>query len=93
MTKITSVLIALSTLVSAAYAQTSSTINLTKGQKFVIENKFTATSAQEMGGQSIDTKADVFTSNNIEVKNLADKSYDLTTTYTKITAIFTAFSI
>ncbi len=90
MKKIASFIIAVTTLVSAASAQTNSTVSLMKGQKFVIENKFTATSAQEMGGQSIDSKAAVFTSNNVEVKNLSDKGFDLSTTYTKVTANLSA---
>lgn len=90
MTKILSVILAVTTIVSAASAQTANSVNLTKGQKFIIENKFTATSNQEMGGQSIDSKADVFTSNNVEVKNLSDKGYDLSTTYTKVTANLSA---
>lgn len=90
MKKIACFIVAVSTLVTLASAQTINTITLTKGQKFIIENKFTATSAQEMAGQSIDSKADVFTSNNVEVKNLSDKGYDLSTTYTRVTANLSA---
>ncbi|MEO7800831.1 MAG: DUF6263 family protein [Ginsengibacter sp.] len=90
MTKVLNLLIAFTITVTAASAQTSNTVNLSKGQKFIIENKFSATSKQEMAGQSIDSKADIFTSNNVEVKNMSDKGYDLATTYTKMAANLTA---
>jgi hypothetical protein len=68
----------------------SGSINLNKGQKFSIENKFTALSTQEMMGQSMESKADVFTSNNIEVKDIKDNNYHLTNTFTKVTAVMNA---
>lgn len=74
----------------AGFAQNSGSIVLNKGQKFLIENKFTALSTQEMMGQSMESKADVFTSNNIEVKDINDNNYNLTNTFTKVTATMSA---
>ncbi|MEO6455800.1 MAG: DUF6263 family protein [Ginsengibacter sp.] len=63
---------------------------LNNGEKYSIENKFTVTSKQDMMGQSIDSKIDFFTLNNMEVKEVKDNNYNLAATYTKITASMNA---
>ena len=47
------------------FGQNSAKLMLANGQKYTIENKFSATSTQSMMGQSMDSKADFFTSNTI----------------------------
>lgn len=64
-------------------AQTKSSVNLKKGQKFVVENKAETTSSTEVGGQSMDTKINVTTTYNIDVKDKTD-NYHLTNTITKM---------
>ncbi len=68
------------------FCQSSGKLLLSKGQKYIIENKIIALSTQQMMGQSMDSKATFFTSNNIEVKDVKDNNYNLTNTYTKITS-------
>ena len=59
-------------------------INLTKGQKYVVENKITTSSTSEMQGQSMETTADATTIYNIEVDDVKDNNYNMTN---KIAAI------
>ena len=90
MKKITTLLSALLFFTIAGITQNSGSVILNKGQKYLIENKFTALSTQEMMGQSMESKAEVFTSNNIEVKDIKDNNYHLTNTFTKVTAVMSA---
>jgi len=90
MKKITTLLFILLFFAITGFTQNSGSVILNKGQKFLIENKFTALSTQEMMGQSMESKADVFTSNNIEVKDIKDNNYHLTSTFTKVTAVMNA---
>ena len=82
MKKITTLLFSFLLFTISGFTQNSGSIILNKGQKFLIENRFTALSTQEMMGQSMESKADVFTSNNIEVKDIKDNTYHLTNTFT-----------
>lgn len=59
-------------------AENKPAINLTKGQKYFVENKITTTSASEMQGQSMETNADVTTVYNIEVDDVKDNNYNMT---------------
>ena len=45
-------------------------INLSKGQKYAVENKVTTNSTSEMQGQSMETNADVTSVYNIEVTDV-----------------------
>src|SRR5437868_14408984 len=74
--------------VYATVAQTSSTLNLPKGQKYLVQSKITTQSTQEVQGQSIESKADFLSSYNIEVKDVKDNNYNLTNTIkaVKVTA-------
>jgi hypothetical protein len=60
--------------------QTSSTLNLSKGQKYLVENKISTQNTQEVQGQSIESKADFSSSYNIEVKDVKGDNYNLTNT-------------
>lgn len=70
----------------AGFCQNSGKLLLSEGQKYIIENKITVASEQEMMGQPMNSIIDLFTSNNIEVKEIKNDNYNLTNTYTKITA-------
>lgn len=58
-------------------AETKPSVNLSKGQKFVVENKITTTSASEMQGQSMETNASVTSVYNIEVNDIKDENYNM----------------
>lgn len=60
-------------------AQTKSSVNLKKGQKFVVENKSETTSSTEVQGQSMDTKINATTAYKIDVNDKTD-NYHLTNT-------------
>ena len=74
----------------AVFCQHPGTLVLAKGQKYLVENKFSAVTSQEITGQSMESKADIFTSNNFEVSDIKDGNYNLTNTITKITAVLSA---
>jgi len=61
-------------------AQSASTLNLPKGQKYLVENKISTQNTQEVEGQSIESKADFLSSYNIEVKDAKESNYDLINT-------------
>ena len=65
-------------------AQTASTLNLPKGQKYLVENKISTQNTQEVQGQSIESKADFLSSYNIEVKDMKDNNYNLRNTITTV---------
>src|SRR5450432_1779931 len=71
-----------------AFAQSAATLNLPKGQKYLVENKISTQNTQEVQGQSIESKADFQSSYNIEVKDVKDNNYNLTNTIktVKVTA-------
>ena len=71
-------------LSTATFAQNNQSVNLKKGQKYVVENKITTTSSTEMQGQSIEANADVTSTYNIEVKEVMTDKYNLTNTITGI---------
>src|SRR5258706_6736803 len=90
MKKITFLLSPFLFLYVAGFCQHPVALVLVKGQKYLVENKFNAVTSQEMAGQSIESKADIFTSNNFEVSDIKDDNYNLTNTITKITAVLSA---
>jgi hypothetical protein len=83
MKKITLFLAAAVFVTTTTFAQDQS-VNLKKGQKYVVENKVTTTSSTEMQGQTMDANADVTSTYNIEVKDVAGDNYNLTNTLTGI---------
>lgn len=64
--------------------EANAAVNLTKGQKYVVENKITTSSTSEMQGQSMETTADVTTVYNLEVDDIKNNNYTMTN---KIAAI------
>jgi hypothetical protein len=66
--------------ITITLAQTASTLNLSKGQKYLVENKISTQNTQEVQGQSIESKADFSSSYNIEVREVKDNNYNLTNT-------------
>ena len=90
MEKITFFLSAFLLLSIAGFCQHPGTLVLAKGQKYLVENKFNAVTSQEMAGQSMESKAAIFTSNNFEVSDIKDDNYNLISTITKITAVLSA---
>mgnify|MGYP001552885767 FL=1 len=65
-------------------AQSNGTLNLAKGQKYVVENKLSTTTSTQVQGQSMDSKADIASVYNIEVKDKTDNSFNLSNTVTNI---------
>lgn len=63
---------------TAVAAETKPSVNLTKGQKFVVENKITTNSNSEMQGQSMETNATVTSLYNIEISDIKDGNYNMT---------------
>ena len=72
--------------ISTAFAQTPGNINLTKGQKFSVDNKITAVTTQTLMGQSMESNAEVTTKYSIEIKDIKNNNYNLTNTFTKLKA-------
>jgi hypothetical protein len=65
-------------------AQTTRSLKLEKGQKYVVENKLVTTSSTEVQGQPMDSKADIASVYNIEVKDIKDNNFNLSNTITNI---------
>ena len=85
MKKITFLLFSI-VFISTAFAQTTGNINLSKGQKFSVDNKITAATTQILMGQSMESNAEVITKYSIEVKDIKDNNYNLANTFTKLKA-------
>lgn len=68
----------------ALFAQSNASLNLKKGQKYIVENKVTTKSSTEMQGQQMEANIDATTSYNIEVKDAAGNNYNLTNTITNL---------
>ncbi len=65
-------------------AQTDGSLKLEKGQKYLVENKMETTSSTQMQGQTMDTKANIISTYNIEVKDKTGDNYNLTNTISRI---------
>ena len=68
----------------ALLAQSNASLNLKKGQKYVVENKISTKSSTEMQGQQMEANVDATTSYNIEVKDAVANNYNLTNTITNL---------
>jgi hypothetical protein len=68
----------------ALFAQSNGSLNLKKGQKYVVENKVTTKSSTEMQGQQMEANIDATTLYNIEVKDAVANNYNLTNTITNL---------
>lgn len=69
---------------TATIAQNNQSLNLKKGQKYVVENKIVTTSSTEMQGQTMEANADVTSTYSIEVKEVTGDAYNLSNTLTAI---------
>ena len=76
--------------ISTAFAQNAGDINLTKGQKFSVDNKIIAVTTQTLMGQSMESNAELTTKYSIEVKGIKDNNYNLSNTFTKMKAKMSA---
>lgn len=70
--------------ITVTMAQSNGTLNLAKGQKYVVENRLSTTTSTQVQGQSMDSKADIASVYNIEVKDKTDNSFNLSNTVTNI---------
>lgn len=84
MKKISLLLASAVCLSTAITAQTTGTLKLTKGQKYVVENKLSTTSSTQVQGQAMESTADVATVYNIEVKDKTDNNINLSNTISNI---------
>ena len=80
MKRITIILFAL----TSALITLGQSINLTKGQKFFVDNKISAVTSQTFMGQPIESNAELSTKYSIVVKDIKDNNYNLTNTFTKM---------
>ena len=76
--------------ISTSFAQNAGNINLTKGQKFSVDNKIIAVTTQTLMGQSMESNAELTTKYSIEVKDIKDNNYNLSNTFTKMKAKMSA---
>jgi hypothetical protein len=72
-----------------AFAQNGN-INLTRGQKILVDNKITAVTTQTLMGQSMESNAEILSKYSIEVKDIKDNNYILNNTFTKMKAKMSA---
>jgi hypothetical protein len=84
MKKTTSIIIGIFCITTGLFAQNNSSLNLKKGQKYLVENKVSTKSSTEMQGQQMEANADVTSTYSIEVKDLVDNNYSLTNTVTGV---------
>src|SRR6266446_1267104 len=84
MKKISLFISAIFAVTTGTFAQNNSTVNLPKGQKYVVENKVTTKSTSEMAGQSMESNGDVTSVYAIEVKDLKDNNYNMTNSISSI---------
>ena len=77
MKKITLFTLTALAVTTGTIAQNNGTINLPKGQKYVVENKVTTKSTSEMQGQSMESNADITSVYAIEVKDAKDNNYNM----------------
>lgn len=81
MKKIT-LLVATALCVATTYAQNS--LNLQKGQKYLVENKATIASSTEVQGQTMEGNVNLTTTYNIEVSDVTPTNINLNNTVSKI---------
>ena len=84
MKKISLFIAAIFAVTTGTFAQNNGTVNLPKGQKYVVENKVTTKSTSEMQGQSMESNADITSVYAIEVKDLKDNNYNMTNSISAI---------
>jgi hypothetical protein len=84
MKKIAFLIAAIVMVAAGTFAQNNATVNLSSGQKYVVENKVLTKSTSEMAGQSMETTADVTSVYAIEVKDFKDSNYNMTNSISSI---------
>jgi hypothetical protein len=67
---------------TATLAQSKTSLNLPEGQKYQLENKLETSSSTDVNGQTMETKVNVTSTYNIEVKDKVNNNYNLTNTIT-----------
>jgi hypothetical protein len=82
MKKIIPVVVASLCFSMATTAQSNQTLNLSKGQKYQVDNKLETTSSTDVQGQTMESKANISSSYNIEVKDKKADTYQLSNTLT-----------
>lgn len=66
------------------FAQNGGMINPQKGAKYLVENKVNTESSSEMMGQKMETKANITSTYNIEVKDIAQNNINFKNTITTL---------
>ena len=84
MKKIVLFITAAFTITTGIFAQNNGTVNIPKGQKYIVENKISTKSTSEMQGQSMESTADVTSVYAIEVGDLKDNNYNMTNSISAI---------
>lgn len=84
MKKITVFFLAAIFLSTITIAQSNGSLKLAKGQKYLVDNKVSTNTSTQVQGQSMDTKSDIASVYNIEVKDEGNNGYNLTNTITNI---------
>ena len=69
---------------SASFAQSKQTLNLKKGQKYVVENKSVTQSTTEVQGQQMEVNVDATTTYQIEVTDAKDNNFHLANKITNV---------
>lgn len=82
MKKIILLISALFTISAISVAQSNGKLNLSPGQKYLVENKITTSSFSEMAGQTMESKADVTSNYKIEVKDMKGDNINFVNTIT-----------
>ncbi|MEP6583107.1 MAG: DUF6263 family protein [Ginsengibacter sp.] len=82
MKRLTLIIVVTVALYLNSFSQSNGTINLSPGQKYVVENKITTSSTSEMMGQTMESKADVNSTYKIEVKELKADNINFVNTIT-----------
>ena len=78
------------TINAGTFAQSNGKLNLSAGQKYLVENKITTSSSSEMMGQTMESKADVSSSYKIEVKDINGDKINFVNTITNMKTSVTA---
>jgi hypothetical protein len=84
MKKITILFTAAICISTAINAQTTASLQLAKGQKYLVDNKMETTSSTEMQGQTMETKANIASTYKIVVNDKTGDNYNLTNTISRI---------
>jgi hypothetical protein len=69
---------------TAGIAQSNGSLKLSKGQKYQVENTLQTTSSTDVNGQAMESKINVTSTYNIEVKDKANNNYNLSNTITHL---------